>query len=89
MKKHLDISICGKVQGVGFRYSVKEFAEKHQLKGYVRNMSDGTVTVEAEGDTIALKYLTDWLKSSPGLSNIESTEIFEGKIRGYREFDIY
>ena len=46
--------VSGRVQGVGFRYWVKEEAEALGLKGWVRNLRDGSVEVEAEGEEDAL-----------------------------------
>ncbi len=39
----------GDVQGVGFRYRACHAAEYYGISGYVRNLSDGTVEMEAEG----------------------------------------
>jgi acylphosphatase len=39
----------GRVQGVGFRYSVQRLAENLPVAGFVRNLPDGTVEVVAEG----------------------------------------
>lgn len=41
--------VSGWVQGVGYRDFVSREAVRHRLKGYVRNSSDGTVEIEAEG----------------------------------------
>ena len=40
----------GRVQGVGFRYFVQSAARKYGLTGWVMNMPDGTVAMEAQGD---------------------------------------
>ena len=39
----------GHVQGVGFRYATMEVAREFEVSGYVKNLSDGRVEVEAEG----------------------------------------
>lgn len=39
----------GRVQGVGFRYTAKYLAQSLELKGWVRNEWDGTVTMEVQG----------------------------------------
>ena len=49
----------GRVQGVGFRAFVQKHAMKRGIKGWVRNMSDGSVTMEAEGDKTSLEALHD------------------------------
>lgn len=57
--------VYGIVQGVGFRYSTYREANKLQLKGYVRNMSDGSVEVVAEGEADKLKIFYKWLNKGP------------------------
>lgn len=89
MKKHLDITLTGKVQGVGFRYEVKEAADRLDIHGYARNLRDGTVVVEAEADGKVLNEFIEWLRSSPGLSEVTETKFIESEIKGFREFQIY
>ena len=43
------IIFIGRVQGVGFRFTVHRMAQRHQLTGYVRNLPDGTVEMLAQG----------------------------------------
>ena len=43
------IIFTGRVQGVGFRFTVHRMAGRHQLTGYVRNLSNGTVEMLAQG----------------------------------------
>ncbi|KKT78013.1 MAG: Acylphosphatase [Candidatus Giovannonibacteria bacterium GW2011_GWC2_44_8] len=87
--KHLDIILSGRVQGVGLRYQAKETADKLGLYGCARNLNDGGVFIEAEGNKSSLNQFLEWLKSSPGISKIKESEISESKIKGYREFQIY
>ena len=44
----------GDVQGVGFRYTACRVAEGYGIAGYVRNLSDGSVEVVAEGDGVEI-----------------------------------
>ncbi len=39
----------GRVQGVGFRYKVLQIAREFDVAGYVQNLADGRVRMEAEG----------------------------------------
>jgi acylphosphatase len=45
------IIFIGRVQGVGFRFTAHRMAQRHQLAGFVRNLSDGTVEMLAQGPT--------------------------------------
>ena len=47
----------GRVQGVGFRYSVRTIAKHHPVTGYVRNLPDGTVELVAQGELPAINNL--------------------------------
>lgn len=46
---HETVYFSGHVQGVGFRYSVLQVAKEFEVAGYVRNLADGRVQLEAEG----------------------------------------
>ena len=88
-KKHFEIRLNGKVQGVGFRYSAKEEADKLNIYGYARNLRDGSVVIVVEGQDSSINQFIKWLKSSPGLSEVKESEINESEIKGYREFQIF
>ena len=47
---HETVHFSGRVQGVGFRYIALQLAREFEIAGYVRNLSDGRVCIEAEGD---------------------------------------
>lgn len=89
VKKHFEVHLNGKVQGIGFRYTAKEEADKLGIYGYARNLRDGSVALEMEGSEVNINRFMEWLKSNPGLSEIKELEITEGKIKGYREFQIF
>lgn len=55
MKKQLHIIYTGRVQGVGFRYTVLEIARDVQVTGWVKNMSNGGVELVAEASEEVLK----------------------------------
>ncbi len=46
---HEKIFFTGHVQGVGFRYSVLQVAKEFEVAGFVSNLADGRVQLEAEG----------------------------------------
>jgi acylphosphatase len=43
------IIFTGRVQGVGFRFTARDIASRHQITGFVRNLPDGTVEMVAQG----------------------------------------
>jgi acylphosphatase len=47
---HARVYFTGHVQGVGFRYQTMQVAREFEVSGYVRNLPDGRVQLEAEGD---------------------------------------
>ena len=49
-KTRQTVVFSGRVQGVGFRYSTCHVAERFDVVGYVRNLSDGRVELVAEGE---------------------------------------
>jgi len=46
----LGVKFGGRVQGVGFRWNVKDVSSEYSVTGYVKNLSDGSVEMLAEGE---------------------------------------
>ena len=61
----LHVLVRGRVQGVGFRWHVREAARRLGLAGWVRNRPDGTVEVAAEGSDELLQLLQNELRKGP------------------------
>jgi len=49
------IIFTGRVQGVGFRFTAHRIARRHGLTGFVRNLSDGSVEMLAQGDPAGIE----------------------------------
>src|SRR3990170_1118147 len=62
---HLAAIVSGDVQGVGFRAFVRQQARTLRLSGWVRNLRDGNVALEAEGPREALETLAQHLHQGP------------------------
>lgn len=54
---------AGRVQGVGFRYFVKGYADRYGLTGWVRNQEDGTVEMEVQGAESRLKLFAETIRA--------------------------
>lgn len=59
------VVVTGRVQGVGFRDSMRREAERLGLAGWVRNLPDGNVEAAFEGSAEAVERLTDWCYHGP------------------------
>jgi len=88
MKKHINLTIRGKVHGVGFRFSCMEAAYKYQVKGFVKNKSDGSVYIEAEGNQELLDEFKEWCKKGPVWARVVDFEESDGEIKNYSTFEI-
>jgi acylphosphatase len=67
--------ISGRVQGVFYRHSTKQIAESLGLSGWVRNLNNGMVEVEAVGPKIGVEHLIDWCRTGPSGAQVESLEV--------------
>lgn len=86
--KHLNIKIFGRVQGVGFRFNTRKRANDLDLRGFVRNESDGSVYVEVEGDAKSLEKFTEWCKQGPTFARVKRIEKNKGDIKDFDDFKI-
>lgn len=66
--------VDGHVQGVGYRMFVIEQARRLDITGWVRNRSDGTVEITAEGTRLDVDELLTALKQGPHLATVASVQ---------------
>jgi acylphosphatase len=69
--------ISGRVQGVGFRYSMVEEAERLGVTGWVRNRRDGTVEAVVDGDPHAVEAILAWARRGPPSARVTGVQITE------------
>jgi acylphosphatase len=70
----LHVRVTGMVQGVGFRWFVRERARRLGLAGWVRNLPDGSVEVAAAGDDQQLELLRNALREGPRGAAVDNLE---------------
>ncbi|HXE79136.1 MAG TPA: acylphosphatase [Vicinamibacterales bacterium] len=63
--------VSGRVQGVGFRFFVREAALREGIRGWVRNREDGRVEIEAEGDADALFRFEMAVRRGPAAARVD------------------
>ena len=85
---HKNIQIFGRVQGVGFRYSARLAARGFGIRGYVRNMPDGSVYIEAEGNENNMGQFVKWCRKGPDFAYIDHIRIDDGSLENYESFDV-
>ncbi len=79
--------ISGRVQGVAFRWETQRVAEKHQVKGWVRNLPDRRVEAVFEGSRSQVNTVLDWCRQGPAISRVDEVDIqweeFKGEFEGF------
>ena len=76
--KKVKMTATGRVQGVGFRFMTKMVADQIGVSGSVRNQSDGSVYIEANGDPAKIDKFIEKIKHSPSTSGkVEHLEVTE------------
>lgn len=82
----LHVRVTGVVQGVGYRWFVRERARRLGLAGWVRNLRDGTVEVVASGDPGQLDLLRGELERGPNGAMVDELQpIAEGPDRPFKD----
>lgn len=86
--KNVQLTIFGRVQGVGFRYSAIQKAREHNIKGFVKNQYDGSVFVEAEGDETDLDHFILWCHKGPFSARVERVDRMPGVVKNHTSFSV-
>lgn len=85
----VNIRIAGQVQGVFFRRSAKEEADRLAIGGWVRNNRDGSVEIMAVGPKDQLDQFAAWCKKGPREAKVEKVDIkWEQNSKDFDKFEI-
>jgi acylphosphatase len=82
------IHVRGHVQGVGFRWSAAHEAKNLGITGFVKNMPDGSVYIEAEGYREQLEQFVEWCRKGPGSGYVDSVDVDSDRATGYNDFKL-
>ncbi len=86
MKKSITIHVNGQVQGVGFRYKTKQTAIQLNINGCAKNMSDGSVRIDAEGEEFDLEQFIEWCKHGPSRAIVNEFRLEKAELSSFEGF---
>ncbi|MBI3590700.1 MAG: acylphosphatase [Candidatus Melainabacteria bacterium] len=81
------LTISGRVQGVFYRASCQEVAQRLGLRGWVRNAPTGQVEVLAQGEKEKIEKLIEWCKKGPPSAKVSDVKIEWEKI--LEQFNVF
>ena len=89
MNNAVRIVVSGMVQGVGFRYFIQHHAEQLGLTGWVRNLANGDVEIEAQGDRSAVESLIAFARRGPRSAVVSKADVtWKSSGENYDRFEI-
>jgi acylphosphatase len=82
------VIVQGRVQGVGFRYSVRRAAQSRDVAGWVRNRPDGAVEAAFEGEPAAVDALVRLAREGPRGAAVAGVQVLEEPPEGLVDFEV-
>lgn len=86
--KSVRCRVTGRVQGVWFRGSTQDEAQRLGVTGWARNRDDGSVEVVARGADEAVDALVQWLHRGPRLARVDAVQVKAADDPGVGDFSI-
>lgn len=86
--KHVNITIFGRVQGVGFRWATMNKAKSFGVTGFVKNLDNGSLYIEAEGENDQLEKFITWCRKGPLWAKVANIEISDGTMQNFSFFTV-
>ena len=80
--------VSGRVQGVGFRDSTRQVAERLGLGGWVRNLGDGRVEAVFEGPAVEVARAVAWCEGGPPWAHVDGVEVERAEPIGETSFRV-
>lgn len=89
MFSEIHCMVTGKVQRVGYRDFVEQYAREHNFNGWIKNRSDGGVELVLQGTPDALKQCIEMLNQGSSLAYVESLSVdWRTPEKQYDEFKV-
>ncbi|MDE1852905.1 MAG: acylphosphatase [Thaumarchaeota archaeon] len=89
MSTAVRVRIRGLVHGVSFRSNMAQIASNLGVRGWVRNLPDGSVEAFLEGDERNVKRVLDWAKVGPPRARVDKVVVEVTAPRNHRDFRIH
>ncbi|HPJ94598.1 MAG TPA: acylphosphatase [Deltaproteobacteria bacterium] len=87
--KALHLTIHGRVQGVWFRATTREMAQKYRIMGWVRNTTDGSVEAHIQGEESAVDKMLSWCRQGPPGARVDDVDVRDVDLMDdYKAFNI-
>ena len=83
-----NVVICGRVQGVFFRDTMRRQANRRGVGGWVRNCPDGTVQAHVEGEPDPVAALVLWCREGPRHADVDDVHVTQAEPQGFTRFEI-
>ncbi len=84
----IEIKVYGRVQGVGYRYFIKQKAEEIGIKGWVKNKADGSVEILAQGEPEKIENFINYCERGTSYSSVEHVNTQEVPLSENNSFKI-
>ncbi|MEI6122808.1 MAG: acylphosphatase [Bacteroidota bacterium] len=86
---HVNITISGKVQKIGFRHSAMLCALENAINGFVKNLDNGKVFIETEGTQKDIETFLTWCKTGPRWAIVRDVCVENATVKNFTSFDIF
>ncbi|EGK13898.1 acylphosphatase [Desmospora sp. 8437] len=86
--KRIHLIVHGRVQGVGFRFYTQKAARKLGILGWVKNRSDATVEIDAQGNAKMLEQFLKAVRKGSPASKVDRIQIEQRKPTSFHTFEI-
>ncbi len=82
------VFVSGRVQGVYYRATTKETAQRSDINGWVKNLDDGRVEAIFEGDREAVEAMVEWCHTGSPRARVDDVEVEYGEPEAICGFEI-
>ena len=86
--KTVHLIITGMVQGVFFRASAKDTADKYEVKGWIKNTASGAVEALVTGEPFNIDEFVNWCKIGPEKAKVDHVAVIQKPKMKFQEFEV-